>query len=220
MSARSDIFDPFAEGNNNNDNSNSTFTETAAAYRANNNNDDEEEAEDEEGEEEEENLNHSSFDNSGNLFDTTFDSSVDAFDFGPPIVKRVNSASMDFDLKGGMLKGTRSSSGGFHFPDAPASAVRGGNGGGADRSHDIDEDDNDDDVFFSKLSADNKHEVPVKIALHEEMACVYDGVSRTSSLSIEGTISVSWVTASQVLHFVECRHRPYQFFSNIYIYIV
>jgi len=179
MSAKSDMFNPFAEGNNNG-NSNSTFTEPA----------DDVETADEEGVEEEENLNHSSFDNSGNLFDTTFDSSVDAFDFGPPIVKRLNSASIDFDLTGGMLKGTRSASREFHFPDAPAGAVSGGNGGGADRSHDIDEDDNDDNVFFSKLSADNKHEVPVKIALHEEMSCVFDGVSRTSSLSIEGTISV------------------------------
>lgn len=177
-----DTFDPFDEADDveaddtDNDHSNSMFADTAAFNTSGSG-----------GDEYDEDLNQSSFDNShNNLFDTTFDST--AFDFGAASMTSPNSTSIDFDLSGGMLKGATTASGGHHFPDmdTPTSAASGGSDGGSGDNN------VDDDIFFSKLSSDNnKHEIPVKIAMHEEMSCVYDGVSRTSSLSIEGIVSVS-----------------------------
>ena len=54
----------------------------------------------------------------------------------------------------------------------------------------VDEEDNDGEDFPAFPSPSRRHMIPVGVALHEEMSCVYDGVSNTSSLSVEGVVSV------------------------------
>ena len=103
----------------------------------------------------------------GGFADTTFDDST-SFDFAPT---PVSAAAYGDGLAG--------DEGGVGF-DEDAS----------DSGHGVDEGDDDGEDFPAFPSPSRRHMIPVGVALHEEMSCVYDGVSNTSSLSVEGVVSV------------------------------
>ena len=103
----------------------------------------------------------------GGFADTTFDDST-SFDFAPT---PVSAAAYGDGLAG--------DEGGVGF-DEDAS----------DSGHGVDEADDDGEDFPAFPSPSRRHMIPVSVALHEEMRCVYDGVSNTSSLSVEGVVSV------------------------------
>jgi len=74
--------------------------------------------------------------------------------------------------------------------DSATSFGAGASGSGNDHVGDDDGNDNDDDEFPAFPSPNRRHTIPVNISLHEEMSCVYDGVSNTSSLAIEGIVCI------------------------------
>ena len=89
---------------------------------------------------------------------------------------------------GGFTDATFDDSTSFDFAPTPVSAAVYGGGLAGDEG--VDEEDNDEEDFPAFPSPSRRHMIPVSVALHEEMSCVYDGVSNTSSLSIEGVVSV------------------------------
>ena len=102
-----------------------------------------------------------------NFADTTFDDST-SFDFAPtPMSAAAYSSALSSGEDLGMVVE-----------------------GASDGDHDVDGEDNGDEEFPAFPSPSRRHMIPVSVALHEEMSCVYDGVSNTSSLSVKGIVSV------------------------------
>ena len=112
----------------------------------------------------------------GGFSDTTFDDAT-SFDFAATPMSAVMSgeaAMTDTAMSG----------------DSAISFGAGASGSGNEHVGDDDGNDNDDVEFPAFPSPSRRHMIPVNISLHEEMSCVYDGVSNTSSLAIEGIVCI------------------------------
>lgn len=113
----------------------------------------------------------------GGFSDATFDDAT-SFDFAATPMSAV-------------LSGEAAMAGTDMSGDSNISSGAGASGSGNEHVGDDDGNDNDDDEFPAfPPSPSRRHMIPVNISLHEEMSCVYDGVSNTSSLAIEGIVCI------------------------------